>query len=126
MKIKITKTILNAIMEAVNESGSQMLFARKCNIDNKSQISQYLSRKTTTMQSNTWRNVYPIIKKFLPEDFNHQTKDEYVRPIPTPVNNINEFIKGIENNIDQLIEQNKKLMARNKELEEEIKKLKTK
>lgn len=68
--MKLNKTILDAIKEAVKELGSQVELAEKCKFP-KEYINQYLSGKTKGITLENWLKLEPNIRKYLPKDFSN-------------------------------------------------------
>ena len=67
---KVIDAILQkAILELVNsKAGGQSEVARLCGITQK-QISNYVSGKTRAMNDESWRKLYPFLRKFLPAEY---------------------------------------------------------
>ncbi|MPN47352.1 hypothetical protein SDC9_194954 [bioreactor metagenome] len=63
---KITEEIREAIKKAVNENGTQALLCKKCGIST-SIMSRYIKNEVSTINSGTWKLLYPHIAPFLPE-----------------------------------------------------------
>lgn len=62
----IDPVLLKAVLELVNsKAGGQSEVARLCGITQK-QISNYVSGKTRAMNDESWRKLYPFLRKFLP------------------------------------------------------------
>ena len=65
----IDPVLLKAVLELVNsKAGGQSEVARLSGITQK-QISNYVSGKTRAMNDESWRKLYPFLRKFLPAEY---------------------------------------------------------
>jgi len=65
--MKITDDILKALQSCIDGVGSAAKFAEKANIKVET-IGKYLSRQTKTIADDTWEQIYPLIRPYLPKD----------------------------------------------------------
>lgn len=66
--MKINEIILKAIKAAVSDLGSQVELAERSGLP-KQHINQYISGKVKGINKGTWAQLYPNIKKYLPENY---------------------------------------------------------
>lgn len=69
--MEIDETILKAVKAAVKKTGSQLRFAQITGIKQQN-ISRYLNRQVTSINTKTWRLLFPYLVDFLPQDYINQ------------------------------------------------------
>lgn len=66
--MKVDKTIVDAILNAVEKYDSQTNLARSIGIC-QVQISKYVTGTVQVISAKTWKKLYPAIAEFLPADY---------------------------------------------------------
>ncbi len=62
--MKITDDILKALQNCIDSIGSKHAFARRANIHINT-VSKYLSRRTRSINDDTWERLQPLLRPFL-------------------------------------------------------------
>jgi len=62
--MKITEDIIKALQNCIDGVGSISDFSQQANV-NIETVSKYLSRKTKSIQEDTWKKLYPMIQPYL-------------------------------------------------------------
>lgn len=62
--MKITDDIIKALQNCIDGIGSISEFSQRANV-NIETVSQYLTRKTKSIQDDTWKKLYPLIHPYL-------------------------------------------------------------
>ena len=65
--MKITDDIVKALHNCIDGIGSISDFSQQANV-NIETISKYLTRKTKSIQEDTWNKLYPLIQPYLSKD----------------------------------------------------------
>lgn len=64
--MKMTDDIVKALQNCIHSLGSINEFARQANV-NIETVSKYLGKKTRSIKSETWEQLYPILRPYLPK-----------------------------------------------------------
>ncbi|MCF6176501.1 MAG: hypothetical protein L3J71_12135 [Victivallaceae bacterium] len=78
MKKKITDDILKALQNGIESIGSLTEFSNRANV-NKETLAHFLSRKTHSLTADTWENIYPLLRPYLPVNANEMVS-QVTRP----------------------------------------------
>jgi hypothetical protein len=62
--MKITEDIIKALQNCIDGVGSISDFSQQANV-NIETVSKYLTRKTKSIQEDTWNKLYPLIQPYL-------------------------------------------------------------
>lgn len=68
--MKITEDIIKALQNCIDAVGSISDFSQQANV-NIETVSKYLSRKTKSINQESWDKLYPLLHPFLPKDGNN-------------------------------------------------------
>ncbi len=75
--MKITDDVLKALQNCIDSIGSKHAFARRANIHINT-VSKYLSRKTRSINDDTWDRLQPLLRPFmLHRNNNSDAKERY-------------------------------------------------
>lgn len=66
-KVKITPTIKNAIIQAIEANGGQSALERKTGVSQRN-LSKYISEQTESITSAIWSQLEPALRPYLPGD----------------------------------------------------------
>jgi hypothetical protein len=64
--MKITDEIVKALQNCIHGLGSINEFAKQANV-NIETVSKYLGRKTKSITDDTWEQIYPLLRPYLPK-----------------------------------------------------------
>ncbi|MDD5728320.1 MAG: hypothetical protein PHV59_07145 [Victivallales bacterium] len=68
--MKITEDIIKALQNCIDAVGSISDFSQQANV-NIETVSKYLSRKTKSINQESWDKLYPLLHPFLPKEGNN-------------------------------------------------------
>lgn len=71
--MKITEDIIKALQNCIDGVGSISDFSQQANV-NIETVSKYLTRKTKSIQEDTWNKLYPLIQPYLSKDSESDAK----------------------------------------------------
>ncbi|OGV45294.1 MAG: hypothetical protein A2017_08820 [Lentisphaerae bacterium GWF2_44_16] len=74
--MKITDDIVRALQGCVESLGSKSALAMKANV-NVETIGRYLSKQTKTIADDTWDQIYPVLKPYLPKSFDMDKNNDF-------------------------------------------------
>lgn len=66
-KVKITPTIKNAIIQAIEANGGQSALERKTGVSQRN-LSKYISEQTESITSAIWSQLEPALRPYLPHE----------------------------------------------------------
>jgi len=66
--MKLTDDIVKALQGCIESLGSKSALAMKANVD-VGTIGRYLSKQTKTIADDTWDQIYPVLRPYLPKSF---------------------------------------------------------
>ena len=80
--MKVTDDILKAMQKGVDNIGSKNAFAQRANVSITT-ITKYLTRKTKTINDDTWAKIQPMLLPFLnnKENHNRQRMEEFKKTL---------------------------------------------
>ncbi len=79
--MKVTDDILKAMQKCVDSIGSKNAFARHANVS-MTTITKYLTRKTKTINDDTWAKVQPVLRPFMSKESpNKQRMEEFKKTL---------------------------------------------
>lgn len=76
--MKITDDVLKALHNCIDSIGSKNAFARRANI-HISTLTKYLTKKTNSINDETWERIQPLLRPFLPKPQSSKEKYEAVK-----------------------------------------------
>lgn len=80
--MKITDDILKALQNCIDGIGSISEFSQRANVSIET-VTRFLGRKTNIMKADTWEQIYPLLRPYLPDSGDSMPGSFKPRPVKT-------------------------------------------